>query len=306
MTEILPEASFEIDGFGFGGPDSGVVIEDVDFGEPDIITHDVARPRADGLAFGRDHRGGRTITIEMTVLAEYATPEVDGYPGGYGTSAALTTLGLLSGRWLADDVRSWPQATSALRYRLGGRQRVVYGRPRKLATVSRWATLGRIPVTATFQTIDHLFYDDQEKTNALTFVPPPAGGLTWPITFPWSTVPVAYAPGVIGVLGGVDSWLVSVVYGPIANPSVRWVGGWEVKLNLSLSASELIVVDPRPWSRGIRLNNVTDMAGVLDPFSPRLSEIRLPWGVHEVVLGGQDQTGSSRLLLAWRDAYASP
>lgn len=306
MTEILPEASFELDGYPFGGPTSKVVIEDVDFGEPDILTNDTARPRSDGVAFGRDWRGGRTVTLDLVVLTEYTTPEVDGYPGGYGTSVALAELGLLANAWLADEVRTSPQATSTLRYRLGGRQRVLYGRPRKFVPITSWATSGRIPVTATFQTIDHLFYDDTEKTDVVPFVPPGAGGLTWPITFPWTTVPVAYSPGTIGVLGPSGTWLVSVIYGPIANPSIRWVRGWTVQLNITLAASEFLVVDPRPWSRGIRLNNVTPMAGVLDPYSPRLSEMRLPWGVHEIVLGGQDATGLSRLTLAWRDGYASP
>lgn len=305
MIATLPEASFELDGYPFGGLGSPVTIQNVDFGTPEIITHDTKRPRADGSMFGRDWRGSRVISFELTILTEYAAPAVSGY-GGYGTASALDELGGLERAFLADAVRTTPQATSMLRYRLGGRQRVVFGRGRKFAAESSMATLGRIPVTAEFVTVDHLFYDDQQYSNLVGYVPPPAGGLTWPIVFPWSTITVGYSPGTIAVYGNVETWLPIVIHGPIARPSVQWVGGWTVELELSLLADQYVVIDPRPWSRGVRLNNGTNVAGALTVDSPRLSDLRVPPGMVEIVLGGQDATGTSSMTLTWRGAYTSP
>lgn len=300
---ILPEASWELDSIPFG-PGSDIAIQTVDFGDVELVLGDVPRPRADGIMFGQDRRGGRVLTFELTVLTDYGLPEVPGY-GGYGTVASLDTLRQLSMAWSADQVRTTPGAVSRLRYRLGGRQRTFYGRGRKFAVVSGYETLGRIPVTATFQAVDQLTYDDVEQTTVVPFVPPPAGGLTWPVTFPWTTIPVAYSPGEIAVAGDAPSWLTIVINGPISNPSVRLVGGWTVGLDLVVQPGEYVVIDPRPWSRGVRVNGVTNVAGALTSTSPRLSELRLPFGVHELVLTGADSTGSSSMVLVWRNAYSS-
>lgn len=305
MIATLPEASFELDGYPFGGVGATVVIEDVDFGAPGIITHDTPRPRADGLMFGRDWRGGRIITFTLSVLTEYTVPAV-ATVGGYGTVSALDALGGLERAFLADSVRSAPGAVSMLRYRLGGRQRVVFGRGRKFASVSRYATMGRIPVTCEFQCVDHLFYDDTQYTNLVGYVPPPAGGLVWPITFPWSTITVGYSPGTIAIYGNVDTWLPIVIHGPIAFPSVQYVGGWTIGLNMTLRSDQYVVIDPRPWSRGVRLGDGTNVAGALTPDSPRLSAMRISPGTAEIVLAGQDTTGSSKMTLLWRAAFTSP
>jgi len=300
---VLPEASWELDSIPFG-PGSDIAISEVDFGDPELLVGDVPRPRADGIMFGRDRRGGRVLTFELTVLTDYGLPAVPGW-GGYGTAGSLDTLRQLSMAWQATTVRVSPGAVSRLRYRLGGRQRLFYGRPRQFAAMSGYATLGRIPVTASFQAVDHLVYDDVEQTAVVPYVPPPAGGLTWPVVFPWTTIPVAYSPGEIAVAGDAPSWLTIVINGPISNPSVRLVGDWTLSLALTLNPGEYVVVDPRPWSRGVRLNGVTNVAGALPPASPRLSELALPFGVHELVLSGTDSTGSSSMVLVWRNAYSS-
>lgn len=302
---VIPEATFELDGVPFGTEDSGVSITSVDFGTPEIVSNDLARPRADGVMFGRDYRGGRLVTFELVALAEYTVPAVNALPalGGYGTAVALDTMGALQRAWLADDVRATPGAVSRLSYRLGGRQRVCYGRPRRFAADPAFATLGRIPVTCDFQTVDHLFYDDVEQTTVVPYVPPSAGGLTFPIEFPWSTVAIGYSPGTIAVAGTAPSWVVLVVYGPITNPGVHLVGGWELDLSLTLAAGEYVIIDPRPWARGVRRNGTTNVAGAITPGSPRLAELALPFGVHELALVGQDATGSSSLIVAWHNAY---
>ena len=304
-AQTLPEASFELDGYPFGGVGATVAIEDVDFGAPGIFTHDTARPRADGIMFGRDWRGGRIITFTLSVLTEYTAPAV-ATVGGYGTVSALDALAGLERAFLADQVRTTPGAVSTLRYRLGGRQRVVYGRGRKFAAISRWATLGRIPVTCEFQCVDHLFYDDTQYTNLVDYVPPPAGGLTWPITFPWSTITVGYSPGTVGIYGNTATWLPIVIHGPIASPTVRYVNGWTVGLDLTLRADQWVTIDPRPWSRSVRLNDGTNVAGALTADSPRLSDIRIMPGLAEIVLAGADSTGTSSMTLLWRAAYTSP
>jgi hypothetical protein len=56
----------------------------------------------------------------------------------------------------------------------------------------------------------------------------------------------------------------------------------------------------------VRLNDGTNVAGKLTADSPRLSELRVSPGLAEIVLAGQDATGSSTLTLLWRAAFTSP
>lgn len=311
VVSTLPESGFELNGFAFGTGTS-IFIEDVVFSEPTVIvgggsgSTDVFRPRADGVAFGREYRGGRLVTFSLLILTDYGNDPA-AIAAGYGTGLALDVLAALEAAWLADGVRTTPAAVSTLRYRLAGRQRVVYGRGRKFAAIIGQATsAGKIPVTATFQCIDHLIYDDVSYTNLVPFVGRPAGGLVYPVVFPWSTLTIAYSPGTIAVTGNAPAWLVMVINGPIVNPTVRLVGGWTITMNLTLLVGQYVVIDPRPWSRGVRLNGTTNVAGSLSPTSPRLSALTLPPGRSTVVLGGTDITGTASLVTSWRGSHTSP
>lgn len=290
--------SCELDGYRFGGHVQGetvVMIEDVEFGTPDVVSTERQLPRSDGIRFGRDYRGGRTITFTMQVLGD------NGVQG-------FRTLDELHAAWLGDSIRQLPGSVQTLRIRTGGRTRRVYGRSRRFSPVSkRIASTGWAPVVADFKTVDHLFYDDVERTNTVSIIPTPGGGLLAPLSEPLSTLAVSYAPGEILVGGTVPTWPVFVIRGPIALPTVDVVGQvrYRVTLGTTLAYDEFVVIDPRPWTRGVRKNGRINIAGALTPASPRLSGVQLYPGLHEIILSGLDETGTSSLTVAWRDTYTS-
>lgn len=298
MPDELLDDSAELDGHLFGGHVHGqtvVMIEDVEFGTPDVVSTERQLPRADGIRFGRDYRGSRTITFTMHVFG-------DTVEQGYNA------LSELHGIWLGDGIRQLPGAVQTLRIKTGGRTRVVYGRSRRFAPVStRIAANGWAPVVADFRTVDHLFYDDVEKVNTVSIIPVPGGGLLAPLAEPLSTLAVSYAPGEILVGGTVPCWPVFIIRGPIALPTIDVQGprNFRVTLATVLAHDEFVVVDPRPWSRGVRKNGRVNIAGDLTPASPRLSEVKLFPGLHEIILSGLDETGRSSLTVAWRDTYTN-
>lgn len=259
--------------------------------DPATTIHDAPLPRADGIAFGRDYRGGRLLNFDMDLVT----------PGPAGD-----LLAVLEQAWQGDDVRMVPGATTTLRFARNGQARRVYGRPRKFAPIRGSAQRGWVPITADFQCVDHLYYDDAESSNTVSIAPASVGGLVIaPFTFPLNTTAVSSAPGVITVGGTAPTWVVLVIFGPIAAPVVEVVGEWRLALNLTLASDQFVGIDPRPWSRGVRLGGVTNVAGTLTPDSPRLSDIKLSPGIHNVVLTGSDGTGTSSFTIAWRNASNS-
>lgn len=294
-AELLDD-SCELDGYAFGGHVHGqtlVMIEDVVFESPDIVSVDRQLPRSDGIRFGRDYRGGRTIAFTMHVFGD---------TGGQG----LGILDELTAAWMGDSVRTRPGAVQTLRIKTGGRTRRVYGRSRRFAPVStKIAANGWAPVEADFRTVDHYFYDDNESNNTVAIVPPSGGGLLAPLVAPLSTLAISYAPGEIQVGGTVPVYPVFVIRGPISLPTVDVIGEYRVTLGLTLAHDEFVVIDPRPWTRGVRRNNLYSVAGTMTPASPRLSSIKLAPGPHEIILSGLDETGTASLTVAWRDTYTS-
>jgi len=292
-VELLDEA-MELDDYAFGGHVHGqtvVMIEDVTFDSPDVVSVDRQLPRSDGIRFGRDYRGGRTITINMHVF------------GAHGADG-MAILNDLAAAWSGDEARRLPGSVQTLRISYAGRTRRVYGRSRRFAPVAtKTASTGWAPVVADFRCVDHLFYDDVEKVNEVGIVPPSGGGLVAPLVAPLTTLGISYAPGEITVGGTVPCWPVFIIKGPISLPTIDVIGEYRVTLATIIREDEFVIVDPRPWSRGVRLNGTQSIAGQLTPASPRLSEVRLTPGPHEIILSGLDETGTSSLTVAWRDCY---
>lgn len=294
-STLLPDLGYELDGFTFG-TDTPYIVTDVDYGSISITSSDAPLPRADGIRFGRDYRTNRTITFEIVVAQ---SPHQNG-------ARALDLLADLETAWIGDVSRSTPGAVSKLRMKRNGRARCVYGRPRDFATQSERSKGGWVYATAAFTTVDPHFYDDNESLNSVSIVPVEGGGIISPLFDPITTRAISYGPGDITVGGTVPCWPVFVIRGPINMPTVRVVGEWSFTLpSVNLLYDQQIIVDTRPWVRSIRLTNGRNLAGALNPGAPRLSQMRLSPGPHEVILSGYDETGTSQMTIAWRDTFAS-
>lgn len=287
----LPTRGFALDDL-LMGPGTPYLVGPPTFGAAEIRDPASPRAREDGQRWGRGYRGSRTITLDIWVAAR--TEEL-----------AADAAEALAGAWNAAAVRAQAGGLSVLRWRWAGRDRRVYGRAGQCVQETRFDSQGKIPVTAEFTTQDHLYYSDDEFTASLGFIPEQQGGLILPLTLPLTLSGSGAASQGITVAGKEPAWLGWRVNGPISQPQVEVSGVWSATLDTSLASDSWAVVDPQPWARGVRRRDGANLAGRLSPGSPRLSLMRVPPGTHEVVLRGQDPTGTSSLDLFWRSCFAS-
>ncbi|XTZ13932.1 hypothetical protein ACQSSU_20760 [Micromonospora echinospora] len=277
----------------FGTYASGVMLaKEVAVGPVELFTDDAQRPRGDGRAFGVDYRGASTLTFEMHVL-------------GADEAQARSRLTDLALAWRADVVRRTPGAVAELSTVRAGRPRVLYGRPRRFAPAGEYARQGHLAVVADFAAVDDCWYGPVEHQVLVPIVPPPSGGLVAPLVTPLTTVPAVQVPESITVEGDLPAWPVITVYGPITGPVVQVTGLWSLGLAVTLPADQALVIDTRPWRRTVlRASDGASFAGTLARTGARLSEASVPAGTWEVVLRGQDVSGTARMRFAWRNTYA--
>lgn len=262
-----------------------------DIGDIEIRTADVDRPRADGRAFGVDFRSSRTISFDLGIRAH---SEVD----------ARAEEATLARAWRADAVRKTPGAVAELHAQYAGRERVVYGRPRRYAPnfsdvgVNYYAT-----VTADFAVVDDLYYSAVEESVSFSIVPPVGGGLLAPLASPLSTTMTSDRSQAITVDTELPAWPVVEVHGPISNAVVTIGDLVKFEVRLSLAYDETVVIDTRPWHRSAMRNGTASVAGAVR--GTMLAKAAIPAGAYEVGFRGVDPTGTASVRLSWRGAYSS-
>lgn len=276
----------------FGPADLDVVnLAAPEVSDPDIETDDARRPRADGVAFGVDFRGGQTVTFDLAVC-------------GRDEAATRAAYAKLATAWRGDGIRTQPGAVAALYTRRGGSTRVAFGRPRRFAGNVEHVHQGLITAVCDFACADDRWYDADEQTREVALVPAPSGGLLSPLASPLATTRTSDRSFVIDVGGDLPAWPVIEVTGPIVTPVVEVVGRWSVGLTTHLAFDQTAVIDTRPWARSVFQNGVP-IGGTLSRASTRLSKASLPPGRHEVVLRGVSGEGTAVARVRWRDSYST-
>lgn len=292
MADLI-DRQWELDGRLLMGRRTKFIVGDPDFDGAEVRGDPVEAPRADGIRWGRGYRGGRTITLDITVNCQ--TPSE-------GRAAAAE----LEAAWDAEAIRKVPGALSVLRFQYAGQTRRVYGRTGKLSTATTtFDRAGRIDYVAEFTTADHLYYADSVSETVVPFIPTALGGLVGSLTGPLIAATRGQASGRVTVGGSQPAWLVTTIYGPILNPTVELSGLWSTTLQMNLAYDQSVTIDPTPWSRSVRRNDGASFAGAFTASSERLSKMRVPPGTSQVLLRGTDPTGTSRLTTRVRAAHAS-
>ena len=194
MATALEDHQFEIlredadTGVAFGlGRAVSIDASGFDPGSNDWLIQDQQDPFSGATRFGRDVQSGSTWTWSMWV-------------DQFSEEDALDSLDELADAWAPDDLSGGQ--VMVMRYKVGGRTRRVYGRPRRFASTPDNRILsGMIPVTADFKRVDPLFYDDQPESVTLGVAYASAGGFIFPVTFPVMTLPGGFHPGEAFVSG---------------------------------------------------------------------------------------------------------
>lgn len=279
--------------FLFGSPETPVWNRTTpDLGDVDLRVADVDRPRQDGRAFGVDYRTGRTITFDLGVRGRTAVEVRD-------RAAELTKA------WRADPVRRTPGAVAELRLNYDGRERLVYGRPRRFAPdYSDVAVNTFVGAQADFACIDDLFYDTEEETISFSIVPGLGGGLIAPLRSPLTTTASSDRSQGVHIASEMPVWPVIRIDGPITNPvvNVGTVATFEVRL--TLAHDEWVEIDTRPWARYALRNGTANVSGSVR--GTRLAQAAIPAGSYEIGFKGTDPTGTASVQLSWRPTYTAP
>lgn len=278
----------------FGSPGSSIVLDGApEVGPAEIVTDDASRPREDGIAFGQDFRGAASITFALAVVAD-------------DEAEARDIAASVKRAWRGDAVRRTPGGLASLTSRLGTRERVVFGRPRRFSQDDEHAPEGVILITADFQCVNDLAYSTTDSIQDVGLVPPPSGGMLSPLSAPLTTTAATEKPGLIVIGGDLPAWPVVDFVGPITNPVLKVTNVYEVALNMTIGSGQTIRVDSRPWARSIRrVSDGAGFPGVLTRSSRRLSGMGLEPGSYEVVLRGTDETGTASMRFSWRDTYSA-
>lgn len=283
----MMERQFDLDGYEFGRWANGVEVlaSGLDTGTTDVRTQDAPHPSGDGLFFGRDFLTPPTWTFQLIVKGDDVMP----------------ALWRLAAAWRADQVRSRPGARSRLTYRLNGRERVVYGRPRRFAVEPdvAWQP-GLKLVTCEFALADARSYGPERELLLDLVEVNPTSGLTFPSVMPWRfTATETTRAGVVVVDAAVGSPFAVHIRGPVAGSAhsfAVWSSGWRFELDTWLGPLGNIVIDT---GTGVATRN-SQVFGA--------ASIRTDWraelqpGPQEVQFRAEDPTASATATIRWRDA----
>lgn len=301
MTE-LKEHQFEIlpsteasEGFVFGiGAEVSVNGEGgFDPGEKDALIQDGQNTRRGIRSFGRDVPGAATWLWESHTDRE----DVKG---------AVDTLERFSAAWQPYEAQN-PGWVTAVRYRLAGRTRRVFGRPRRFAAPPTNLILdGMVPVTHDFACVDSYTYDDAPSGAVIPFSSGAVGGgFSFPSNFPVATkLSDGNGAQQINVGGNARAYPVIRLYGPWTNPSIG-TSDWEIRWTGSIPASGWLEIDARPWMLTVLDQGGASQAGGLDRrtwledvwFAPKTQPM--------LNLGGYAPGGAAQASVTWRNTWTS-
>jgi hypothetical protein len=293
--EILPDAEAN-DGFVFG-IGAAVSVDDGGFdpGEYSWLTQDQQNTRRGINAFGRDVLGAKTWVWDSHVDQD-------------DVNSALETLQNFSFCWSPVDLAIQPGVQTALRYRIGDRDRRIFGRPRRFAAPpSNLILNGYVPVTHDFQTVDSYTYDDVASSeNILYSTSSSGGGFILPAILPISTLPSeGTGSSQLSIGGNAKTFPIIRFVGPWTNPVIS-TDDWTLAWNGSISATDWVEIDCRPWMLTVKNKAGASVVGGLDMRKTYFEDYWFaPQSRPQVSLGGSAPGGSAAAIITWRNAWTS-
>lgn len=303
----LTDWQFELGGVEFG-VGQGIGVSKFTRGGSDTRNQDQPSGFGDWVNFGTDRKTPGVWNWELFTDLSNATD-------------ALAAMETLESVWDAEDVRDTPGAVMPLRYRVNGRTRRVFGRPRRFTSTPQELTpKGKIEAVADFQLAEGVYYDDAELSVTLGVgaTQVTGRGFTFPLTFPvlvGSTAGDARSRN-IAVGGTRKTWLTATITGPIVNPYLivggalingKTVGGGVLQLQgtIPAGASNAVTVSSLPWAQGVYRKQDGTSAPVYLSATSALSMLRVTPGQHLLTFGGISDTGAATCVVSCRNAYAS-
>ena len=203
--------------------------------------------------------------------------------------------------WRADEVRDIPGALASLTSDSG---RTAYGWPADFDPDQEYRLFDTDRAVLGFECIDDLWYGPAAETM-LGFTPTYTGGLPVPANVPFVLGGGAGTTDqIIQVAGDATTWAVYTLHGPIVDPWIDVLGVGRLILRGEVPEDRPLVIDTRTWARSVKLDGAA-LPGALSPQGARLSDMCLKPGAYQIIFGGYDPTGRSRLTVRHEPAYTS-
>lgn len=292
--EILPSAE-AFDGFVFGiGAEVSVGSEGFDPGQNDWQTQDANNTRRGVVGFGRDVLGPKTWVWESHVNRDDVYEAVD-------------TLERFSAAWAPQDIMENPGAQTALRYRLAGRDRRVFGRPRRYAAPPTNMILnGYTDVTHDFQCVDSYTYDDVETSVEILYSSAvEGGGFVFPATMPILTMPSdGNGAGAVTVGGNARAYPIIRFNGAWTNP-VLVTDDWTLRWNGEVPSGGWVEVDLRPWALTVLDHSGASRVEGIERRTWMQDAWFAPQSQPQISLGGVAPGGSASATVRFRNTWTS-
>lgn len=250
----------------------------------EALIGDQEAPRGDGVIPGEDFLSGQIVQFTLGIAD----------PGDRAGVEALRDL--VASAWRADAVRRVPGALATLE---SPRGRIAYGRPREFTPVDTLLDAGGIEAVADFRTMIPAWFGT-EHTVSVPFATAPTTGFTFPVTFPLYMQGEMEGSGLLTIGGDLPTPLEVLVYGPIDNARVD-IGALSLRVAGSIAYDDYVIVDA--LHRTVTRSNGS--GATLTPGSTRLGALTLEPGQYAVALRGTSQSGTARVEIRYRDAFAS-
>jgi len=292
--EILPDAD-AMDGFVFGiGADVSLDDGGFDPGDAEWLTQDSQNTRRGLNAFGRDVPGAKTWTWSTHTDQE-------------DVETAVAVLDDFSAAWAPAALMRQPGAQTAIRYRLAGRDRRIFGRPRRFsAPPTNLILSGYVPITHDFQLVDSYAYDDIESQALIPYVSgSTGGGIVLPAVLPASSLPSeGIGSDQIDIGGRAEAYPIIRFNGPWTDPIII-TDNWSLKWTGSILAGGWVEIDCRPWALTVLDQSGASRAEGLDRRTYLEDCWFAPQTRPQISLGGIALGGSASALIRWRNTWTS-
>lgn len=289
---ITDDYQFELGGVPFGKPHP-IRVESFEMDSAQTRNQDALSDVADYRRFGRDQKTPGTWSWNLRTKAS-------------GPAEALALLEQLEAVWDNQSSRLGQGNVVPLKYRLGGRTRMIYGRPRRFTPViSTPLRVGHIPIVADFDRVDLLSYDEQYEATNLTLGAPLTGGFVSPFVFPLSTVPNPQpADDTLYVRGSAATPAIVKFTGALVRPRVVIPSlGWEAGLDYTMAFDETITIDPRSWVQRAHHPDGSPVAAL--SARTRLRDMLLPPGTYAARFLCDSSFGAVSAQVSWQPASKS-
>ena len=278
-------------GVTVGETSQGLFLTEVELDLGDLRTGDAEWPLRHGSRPGVDYLESGTLTLTLCSS-----------PGARDDAAANAAVSEFARAWRLG-LREGPGRLAPLSVSVGGRSRVVYGRPGRIAPPAPGSNAmkqGVAMLTAEFRILDPLVYAAEATETSVSVVPKTLGGIIAPVSTPIKTTLTSDTSyRFVTVEGDADAPFSVTFHGPATDPKVT-VNGTEVGLVGSVAYDEDVTVNGR--ARTVELADGQPAATRMSR-GTRIDRMLLPPGEHEIAFTATDRTGTARATVSVTPAF---